>query len=140
MSRVKIVEESSGPYFLLENEVQVRIEFKKRNDIGLRTDLLARAIGFKKTIPMTVIDATAGLCRDSFHLVCLGCKVTALEQNEQIYSVVSKHVRFLPSGLSFKLIHADAKEYLRELDDNERPDVIYLDLMFPEKKKSAKSG
>jgi len=37
----------------------------------------------------------------------------------------------------FKLSVNDALSYIRLIDDDNKPDVIYLDPMYPEKKKSA---
>jgi len=36
------------------------------------------------------------------------------------------------------LIHTDAVSYMQSLSEKEKPDVIYLDPMFPDRKKSAK--
>lgn len=138
---VQIIRDSRGPHFILGDEkTKVRVEFRERYEIGRKTDLLARAIGYKKGQPKRVLDATAGLCRDSFHISCLGCDVTALERNDQLYEVVSFFVARLPEVHKLKLINVEALEYLRELKESDRPEVIYIDPMFPMKKKSARSS
>lgn len=137
-----------GPYFSYQNEqetIEVHVDFRQRKSLGTKTDLLAKAIGLKEHIkktglPLHVIDATAGLCRDSFHMVSLGCIVTALENNQSIFEVINFYVSRLPDTHKFQLIHINAHNYFEQLHKDNWPDVIYLDPMFPEKKKSAKSG
>ncbi len=145
---IKIIESSEGPYFAWQEgarTLRVEIEFKKRQDLNTKNDLLAKAIGLKDHLKkakrlLKVIDATAGLCRDSFHLASLGCHLVALEENLTIFTVVNYHVEHLPEELKFELLHTPAQAYLSLLPEEDLPDVIYLDPMFPEKKKSAKSG
>lgn len=140
--------DEAGPAFtyLSDKEtVEVRVEFRERKKIGTKTDLLAKAIGAKEHIkkmrvPLRVLDATAGLCRDSFHMASLGCEVVALEENQKIFEVVNFYVSRLPDHLKFLLIQTSAQTYFDLLPEEMRPDVVYLDPMFPEKKKSAKSG
>ena len=142
--KIDVVESDEGPYFRMTEGTSrsfVRIDFSPRRQIGIKSDLLARAIGYKKNAPaQCVLDATAGLCRDSFHMACLGCKVVALETNEMIFQVVSKHVERLPEKYDLSLVQANAQSYIPNLETPSQFDVIYLDPMFPEKKKSARSG
>ena len=110
---------------------------------GGRNQPLARAVGIKKDYLPTIIDATAGLGRDSFVLATLGCDVTLIERspiisallenglaraslNTEIHSILSR----------MHLIQADAITYLRSLTTN-LPDTIYLDPMYPHRSKSA---
>lgn len=144
MLHVEVVEDFQGPYFRL-GRLAVHVNFQKRKKIGIKADLLARAIGYKRRASLKVWDVTAGLCRDSFHMACLGCEVKALEENETLFRVVNQHVRKLSSECAFELLHQEACEFLRSrlgvsVSAEDRPDVIYLDPMFPEKKKAAKSG
>ncbi len=93
-------------------------------------DLLARAIGRKNK---TVIDATAGFGRDAFHLASLNRRVTGIERspvlaelliaalNQPVAKALRKCIRF---------ICADSRVAIGQLP---RPDVIYLDPMFPQK-------
>ncbi|OFZ19564.1 MAG: hypothetical protein A2Z20_08360 [Bdellovibrionales bacterium RBG_16_40_8] len=140
---VEIATDANGPYFKIigaQPQISVRVEFLPRKKIGLKSDCLARAIGYKKGEVLRVIDATAGLCRDAFHIACLGCQVVAIENNLQIFNVVSYFVNLLPTKYNLTLVHQEAKKFLLSLSENDRPDVIYLDPMFPEKNKSAKPG
>ena len=46
-----------------------------------RTDPLPRSLGLHRAaVAPTVVDATAGLCRDSMVLAGMGCAVTAFER------------------------------------------------------------
>lgn len=118
-----------------------------RRKFGLsRQQIFAKAIGIKNR-PLKVIDATAGLGRDTFFLACLGCDVRAIEKNPVLMALLQDgYQRGLNSSEvgkiladKVRLIHADAIEYLKNIKKSERPDVIYIDPMFPEKKKTALS-
>lgn len=112
---------------------------------GGRHQPLARAVGLKGATPPTVLDATAGLGRDAFVLACLGCTVCLVErspiiaallrdglqratQDPQIGSLVTARMR---------LVVADGGEYLRRLAEDQRPEVVFLDPMYPHRQKSA---
>jgi 16S rRNA (guanine1516-N2)-methyltransferase len=142
--KVQIANDTNGPYFEILDDarrttMKVHVDFQERHKIGLKSDLLAKAIGYKKKSPPKVLDLTAGLCRDSFHLACLGCDVTALEENQMLYDVLSEHIKNLDSKYKLQIRHAEALHYLQNIAAA-KPDVIYYDPMFPEKTKSAKSG
>jgi 16S rRNA (guanine1516-N2)-methyltransferase len=119
---------------------------------------LAKAIGMKDQAPY-VIDATAGLGTDALVLASLGCRVRSIERNETIFALLQDgHVRLqatepdLASRMTFE--NADAKTILKSISDlaaaegaalgmapvaevgNLRPDVIYLDPMYPDEGKS----
>ncbi|NQU50520.1 MAG: class I SAM-dependent methyltransferase [Planctomycetes bacterium] len=120
-----------------------------------RNQAIARAIGLKKGRPLpTVWDLTAGLGRDSFVLAWLGCRVVAIERDPRVFALLEDGVRrallddecaqALQSNLSLHC--ADALQWLPNAlekpwpDESLRPappDVIYLDPMHPERRKSA---
>ena len=113
---------------------------------GGRGQAIARAIGLKPgTAPPAIIDATAGLAKDAFVLACLGCQVTMLERSPIVATLVADAIERAKDDADFqnlreqgfKLIQTNARDYLQQLDEASRPDVIYLDPMYPEKKKSA---
>lgn len=148
-------DEDRGLYFIISEPgkppVRVAFEFKERNLIGNRSDLLARAIGYKaknkenEAPSLRVLDATAGLCRDAFHMASLGCEVLALEENAMLFEVLSFHIGKLVADYKLSIKHYESKKFMREyLESASKPlqkfDVVYLDPMFPEKKKTAKSG
>ena len=113
---------------------------------GGRGQAIAKAIGLKQgTQPPAVVDATAGLGKDSFVMACLGCPVTLIERSPIISQLVLDGIQraeadndfsvFIKRG--FKLVNAQASEYLKALSKNNAPEIIYLDPMYPERKKSA---
>lgn len=106
---------------------------------------LAKAIGLHKIKHPTVIDATAGLGRESFVLASLGCQVTALERNPTVHALLADGLKRAQQAEDtdlnqiinhITLHHIAAQDYLTQLEQN-LPDVIYLDPMFPERQKSA---
>jgi 16S rRNA (guanine1516-N2)-methyltransferase len=108
---------------------------------------IAKAIGIKKIPNATVIDATAGLGRDAFVLAGLGCQVTLLERNPVIYSLLKNALDRVHDSddqvvkaicARMTLINKNAYEYLLAQQEADYADVIYLDPMFPLRKKSAK--
>lgn len=105
---------------------------------------LAKAIGIKKAPLPTVIDATAGLGRDAFVVATLGCTVTLLEKNAVLASLLEDGLQRAKAdeetqdiALRMSLIHTDAIDHLQQLTDTNRPDVIYMDPMYPARDKSA---
>ncbi|WP_225748430.1 class I SAM-dependent methyltransferase [Eikenella sp. Marseille-P7795] len=106
-------------------------------------ELLAKAVGRSKQ--PTVWDATGGLGRDSFVLAGLGLHVHIFEQHPAVYCL-------LADGLARALHHPDTAETARRLTlhltdaaahmpllaaQTGRPQVVYLDPMYPERRKSA---
>jgi len=110
-----------------------------------KNSLLAKACGITKGL-RTVVDTTAGLGIDSIMLAKLGFDVVCLERNEMIFKLLADGLaraqmddRFLKfiSG-KIQALNMDAINYLKSLDENFRPEVIYLDPMFPDKKSLSK--
>lgn len=111
---------------------------------GGKGQAIAKAIGMKNyKLPLTVLDVTAGLAKDAFVLACLGCSVTMIERNVIVAELVSSALKLAENSEEFQdildqgfnLIQTDAIDYLSELTT--KPDVIYMDPMYPERKKSA---
>lgn len=107
---------------------------------------IAKAVGLNKLKKPYVIDATAGLGRESFVLASLGCTVTLLERNPIVHALLEDGLQRATDGRDeelqtiierMTLINADAKQWLPTLPADKLPDVIYLDPMFPERRKSA---
>ncbi len=109
-----------------------------------RRQPLASAVGLKKRTP-TVVDATAGLGRDALLLASLGCTVTAIERSAVLGAMLRDALERAAtedaddeiSRRYFSLIIGNAAEVLAGLPEQEAPDVIYLDPMFPPSGKSA---
>ncbi len=105
---------------------------------------LARAIGVKgRTLP-TILDATAGLGRDAFILATLGCRVTLVERSLLVAALLRDGLaRALADGTTraiaerMQLHGGDAATIMDRVAEHERPDVIYLDPMYPHRSKSA---
>ena len=112
---------------------------------GGRQQPLGRAIGLKSGACPHVVDATAGLGQDAFVLAWLGCQVQMIERSPVIAALlqdglsrmnqIPKVTIHLREQLS--LLHQDAQSWLMHLLPHQYPDVIYLDPMYPHRKKSA---
>ncbi|MFN2369263.1 MAG: class I SAM-dependent methyltransferase, partial [Desulfurivibrionaceae bacterium] len=121
-----------------------RAEYRRRHSGG-RKETLIRAMGIKGKPRPTVLDGTAGLGRDAFVLACRGCKVEMLERNPVIAALLADGLRraggdpeigeMVREGM---ILHrGDSLTELAKLDDDRRPEVVYLDPMYPHRNKSA---
>jgi 16S rRNA (guanine1516-N2)-methyltransferase len=110
---------------------------------GGRGEAIAKAVGVKgKSLP-DVVDATAGLGRDAFVLAALGCRVRMFERHPVVAALLDDGLRrayadpqvgpWLRERLT--LVHCSSLTGLTGLQP--RPDVVYLDPMFPHRHKSA---
>jgi 16S rRNA (guanine1516-N2)-methyltransferase len=111
---------------------------------SLRGETVARAMGLKKNTQPRIVDATAGLARDSFILATLGFEVDLIERSPIIHALLedglaraARDPKVAPIVKRMHLHMADANTWLAELDASQHPDIIYLDPMFPERVKSA---
>lgn len=109
---------------------------------GGRGQLIARAVGVKQKEKPFILDLTAGLGRDGFVLSLLGCRVVMCERSPVIHALLSDGLlraqqKTWFTELSLKLLHADSLVFASNLFEADRPDVVYLDPMFPDKTKSA---
>ncbi len=103
----------------------------------LAHELLLKAVGGLAPPELWVVDATAGLANDSALLLAAGHRVSMIERSPIIAALLSDALlrAGLPVGRA-SVCNADAGvELLRP--HGARPDVIYLDPMFPVKNKSA---
>lgn len=107
-------------------------------------ELLGRAVGISGRRRPNMLDATAGLGRDSFVLADMGCSVTLCEREPVIATLLDYgRQAALASGEDWlqevvrrmKLFAGDARELTSE--ELSIVDVIYLDPMFPQREKSA---
>lgn len=116
----------------------------RRQQLSLRKELLPRALGLKGNTTPRIIDATAGLARDSFILAALGFPVELIERSPIIHALIydgmlraAQHPELAPIMQRMQLIQGDAAIWLQ--NQTEKPEIIYLDPMFPERTKSALS-
>jgi len=117
----------------------------RRSHGGGRKQPLARAVGLKGNRNPTVVDATAGLGRDGFVLASLGCRVTLIERSPILAALVADGMRRAmadPKTVTIvterlRLLSGDSRTLLLAMSQTERPEVIYLDPMYPHRSKSA---
>lgn len=106
---------------------------------------LLRAVGLKGDQRLRIVDATAGLGRDAFMLACQGCRVQLLERSPVIAALVQdgldRAARDPELGIwineRLQLSVADSRTWLSACPAAERPDVVYLDPMYPHRSKTA---
>lgn len=111
---------------------------------NLTHELLVKATKVKGREKLRVIDATAGMGEDSLLLAASGCEVTLYEQDPVIAALLQDTMRRALEEtalheivMRMQLVEGDSIGHLRKLGEaGERPDVIYLDPMFPERQKS----
>lgn len=108
---------------------------------GGRGQALAKAMGLRAGKTPMIVDATAGLGRDSFLLASLGAQVVMIERSEIMHSLLVQGMdRAVKEGGEFceiidrmTLLKGDAKTLLPELSC----DAILIDPMHPPRKNSA---
>ena len=105
-----------------------------------KKDLLAQAVG-KKTI--SIVDATTGWAQDSLALFRMGYQLTCIERSAIMAALTQDGFERLAQKDWVKnrqltpptLLIGNAIELLGKLP--EKPDCIYLDPMFPQKRKQS---
>lgn len=116
---------------------------------GGKGQLIAKAVGLQsKRKNISVLDCTAGQGGDAFVLASLGCDVTMIERSFIAHVLLAsglEQARVKASNDSddeliavlerMVLLHGDAKQVMSA--KAQQFDVVYLDPMFPERKKSA---
>lgn len=105
-------------------------------------ELLAKAVQAAQR--PVVWDATGGLGRDAFVLAGLGLQVSVFERHPWVWALLCDGVR---RGMAcadtaavlarMTVLAGDAAVLMPELATTQRPDVVYLDPMYPERQKSA---
>lgn len=104
---------------------------------------LAKAIGLKKGIQLSVFDATAGFGSDAMLLAAWGCKVSMVERNPLVFAVLQDGIERARQAVEFENceITYECIDSRHFLEKTVTPfDVIYLDPMFELEKRGAKSG
>lgn len=110
---------------------------------GGRGQTIAKAVGLKAGLNPVVVDATAGWGRDAFLLASLGCRVTMIERSPVVAALLEDGLRRAYSDPEIgemvserlRLVSADALDWLSHCDL--KPDVIYIDPMFPHRTNTA---
>jgi 16S rRNA (guanine1516-N2)-methyltransferase len=94
-----------------------------------RRDDLIKACGWEKGL-RTVVDGTAGLGRDALAMAAYGFHVVACERHPLVQGLWRDALtRKQPERLRF--VEVDGGTWLAGLDDADRPEVVYLDPMYP---------
>ncbi|WP_086932993.1 class I SAM-dependent methyltransferase [Agarilytica rhodophyticola] len=115
---------------------------------GGRGQTIAKAAGLSKGFVPSILDATAGLGRDAFVLASLGATVTMLERSPIVHALLEDGLarakvfaeeqadgELLDIIGRMTLVNSDSFDYMQT--DNTYFDVVFLDPMFPERKKTA---
>lgn len=104
---------------------------------------LCRALGLNKQPGLQIIDANGGFARDTFVMASFGAQVTLLEQSpllcamiEDALSRATATADFADIAARIRVVNTDSIDYLTT-QAAQCADVIYLDPMFPERRKSA---
>lgn len=128
---------------ITKTETDVKVDFvegssaHRRRFGGGMGQSIAKAIGVTSQYKPTVLDATAGLGRDSFVLASLGCKVQAFERNPVVAAL-------LEDGLNRAKLDDEVGPIVELITLNygisyqndalqltgKQPDIVYLDPMF----------
>ncbi|WP_371923673.1 class I SAM-dependent methyltransferase [Pseudomonas sp. URMO17WK12:I2] len=127
----------------------VRVDFvegavaHRRQFGGGAGQMIAKAVGIAQGIRPRVLDATAGLGRDAFVLASLGCQVDLIERQPLIGALLEDGLQRAAADAEvasivarMRLLQGNAIELMSAWQD-EAPQVIYLDPMFPHRDKSA---
>ena len=137
------------------NKERVQVDFLSgRSGYRLSTMVntaqpVLKAIGFNKgRVGLKVLDATAGLGVDGMIMATAGCSVKLLERSTVMVALLEDGFRRVAEDADavelenilvsrVQLENTDSIEYFAKIDEGEY-DVIYLDPMFPERKKKSK--
>lgn len=107
---------------------------------GGKRQMIAKACGLQSLSSPTIIDACGGFGTDALVLASLGAKVIVIERHPLIfqallsaYNQTVSHPVLAPILMRLTLLEGDAKIHI----PNHKADIIYLDPMFPESRKTA---
>lgn len=114
---------------------------------GGSSQMIAKAVGIDQGIRPSIVDATAGLGSDAFVFASLGSSVTCIERSPILYAMLEDALTRASQSCAvdddlhtilnrLTLHNANACCWLAEYTGNPS-EVIYLDPMFPDRKKRA---
>lgn len=134
--------QAPGPVYVdfLEGKADFRRRYGSSRDEGV-----VRAVASKKNRTPTVLDATGGLGRDAYVLASHGCRVTLVERQPVIHALLAdglaRAARDEKVGEMIRerlrLLSGDSREIMQALPEAERPEVVYLDPMYPHRDTTA---
>ncbi|MEZ0391426.1 MAG: class I SAM-dependent methyltransferase [Pseudobdellovibrionaceae bacterium] len=98
-----------------------------------KSELIAKAVGLHRG-RQRVFDATVGLAQDAWFLSQLGAEVEGCERSPVVYLLLADALCRAPEA-KLKIHFGDSLQWISEGKSDFS--VVYIDPMFPEKKKSA---
>ncbi|KAL6062550.1 Ribosomal RNA small subunit methyltransferase J [Balamuthia mandrillaris] len=152
-------ESNKGPVYcdFVKSEAVHRAKYGNCKDSPFHLAIVPKAL---RPTQVKVLDATGGLAQDALIAAFLGCQVTVVERNpivhalirdglqralahftalEQSQALTSKDKAMLDALHRMRLVHADSKSLMPSLPEDQIPDVVYIDCMYPAPKKKRKS-
>lgn len=132
---------SSGASDLCVDFADAKLSYRVKS--SGKSQNIAKAIGIKGSQRPSVLDATAGLGKDAFLFASMGCEVLLLERSPIVHALLANGLD-QREGYSADIcavldrMQLQCAEFLEFEPDSREIDVIYLDPMFPERRKSAK--
>lgn len=120
--------------------------YRLKHGGGYKRQAITKAVGANNNKKLNIIDATCGLGTDAIILAYFNCQVYAIERNPKVYQLLIKRMMQAREDLSLqdsisniKLFLGNCIEVIPKIIVQYEfiPDVIYLDPMFNQPKKSA---
>jgi len=119
----------------------------RRHFGGGKGQMIAKAVGVSSRFKPDLFDVSAGLGGDAFVLASLGCRVQMFERNPLVHALLADGLRRAELNEDAELASIARRMTLQASDaidamQNDsnlpfNPHIIYLDPMFPSRKKSA---
>lgn len=140
--KLAICSDTQGPVFV---DFLAGKKAHRRQFGGGKGQPLVRAMGQTNTGLPSIIDATAGMGGDSYVLASLGFTVQMLERSPIVAALLADALtraqkesvlledEITQSIQNLSLVNANSAEYL--IEQKPQVDVIYMDPMYPEKRK-----
>lgn len=131
------------------NSGTIRADFEHptlayRSTNRINHQAIIRAAGVKQGRIPSVLDATAGLGKDAYLLATAGCSVVMLEQNRIVHALLrdglcrASRSRDEKVRLTAGLMRLELTSLAQFVKTQPQFDVVYLDPMFPERRKNAR--
>ena len=131
---------AAGPLFV---DFSAETLAYRRRHGSSRKEAVARAVGLKGGLSLSILDVTAGLGRDGFILAGLGCRMHLVERSPIVAALLADGLARAAQDPALARITANITitvasglEVLQN-QQTERPEVVYLDPMYPHREKSA---
>ncbi len=108
---------------------------------GTGTEIRRACLGQTPAAGVRILDVFAGWGMDAWALAAAGARVTCVELQPPMVALLRDAARRVPTELAARIdvVHGEAIDHLLHLQQRSF-DVIYLDPMFPPRKKGALPG